>query len=91
MSTHVFVTMVADRHLDPYPEVYTSLDAAIEAARGAAHRHAAHPDTITEEPPPVDRMAALFGREDPDPWLFYIRWSTERLDSAWVVREELRT
>lgn len=85
----VFVVMVADRHIDPYPEIYTTLDDAIEGARAAARRHAAHPEVITEEPPPADTLASLLGVEDPNPWLFHIGWSTEG-DHAWVVREPIR-
>jgi hypothetical protein len=71
----VFMLIVDDKEIRPYPEVYTTLADAIAGARAAAHRHAAHPEAITEI-------------EDPHPWLFHINWWSD--SAAWVVREEIR-
>lgn len=84
----VFVTVVCYHGLDPYPEVYATLDAAIEGARAAALRHAGNPETIVEDLDP--QPDTFLGQEDPYPWLFHIAWSTEGTDAAWVTREEIR-
>jgi len=70
----IYVTMVADRHTDPEPYLFTTAAAAIAYAEAAAAENATDPDDIEEEPV--------------EGWLYYARYSVEG-DSVWVLGKEI--
>lgn len=72
----VYVAMIDDRHTDTEPYVFTTPDAAIAYAQGAAS-DGAHDDADIEE-------ETIVG------WLYYARYSDEG-DSVWVIEKELQT
>jgi hypothetical protein len=73
----VYVVMMADRHADPEPEVFTDQDAAIAYARKFAEGGAHRPGDLEEHEPPPG-------------WLYYATYSSES-DSVWVLTKKLRS
>lgn len=73
----VYVAMVADRHCDPEPYVFTTEAAAVAFARKWARDHARTPDDVEEN-------------QTPDGWLYYADHSTEG-DCVWVTSKEIQT
>jgi hypothetical protein len=71
----VYVVMMADRHADPEPEVFTDRDAAVAYARKFAEDSGRE---VEEHDPP------------PGGWLYYATYSPES-DSVWVVAKTLRS
>jgi hypothetical protein len=70
----VYVAMIADRHADPEPEVFTTSEAAINYVERWAKAHARVPENIVEE--------------EAEGWLFCLEYSPEG-DSVWVVEKHL--
>jgi hypothetical protein len=70
----LYVAMVADRHTDPEPYVFSTPEAAIGFAREWARDGARREEDFQEEPI--------------DGWLYYARYSVED-DSVWVVEKGL--
>ena len=70
----LFVAMIADRHTDPEPELFSTAAAAIDYARTYAFDHARSRRYVSEEPI--------------DGWLYHARYSDEG-DSVWVLEKEV--
>lgn len=71
----VYVAMIADRHADPEPYVFSTPEAAIAYARSQAAEFAHDPDDIDES-------------HLPKGWLYHATYSVEG-DSVWVIEKEL--
>ena len=71
----IHVAMIADRHSDPEPELFTYLENAIQYVRKWAQENASRPEDFEEPTVPED-------------WLYYATYSTEG-DSVWVLEKEL--
>lgn len=70
----VYVAIVADRHTDTEPYVFSTADAAIKYARHAAVENSDSSTDIEEE--------TMVG------WLYYARYSEEG-DAVWVIEKEI--
>ena len=68
--TTVYVAMIADRHSDVEPGVFSTPEAAIDYARRTAHEFASEPGDVEESDVPG--------------WLYHADFSPEG-DSVWVV------
>jgi hypothetical protein len=69
----VYVAMIADRHTDPEPYVFTTAEAAIAYAKAEAVAGAHDPSAIDEEPI--------------DGWLYYARYGED--SSVWVIEKTI--
>jgi hypothetical protein len=69
----IYVVMVADRHADPVPYLFTDPDVAVAYARQWAREHSL--DGEIEE-------------DDIDGWLYYATYSVES-DSVWVLAKDV--
>jgi hypothetical protein len=79
----IYVAMICDRHTDPEPYLFTTVQAAIDFARTKAIEYAQFPldeyddDEVGEQEPAEDSG-----------WLYLFTYSTEG-DSVWVLEKEL--
>jgi hypothetical protein len=71
---NVYVAMIADRHTDTEPYVFSTAEAAIEYARQCAQAYARDPEEIEEE--------------QIEGWLYHATYSAEG-DSVWVLAKEI--
>lgn len=72
----LYVAMIADRHADPEPYVFSTPEAAIEYARTKAHEYARDAADVEESNIPT--------------WLYHASYSPES-DAVWVLEKELDT
>jgi len=70
----VYVAMIADRHADPEPHLFSTADKAIEYARRIANEYALEPADVDES-------------HQPDGWLYHATYSED--DSVWVLAKEI--
>ena len=74
----VYVAMIADRHTDPEPEVFSTAEAAIGYAR----------DFALAESTYGSRTGEHYEERPVEGWLFQATYTCEG-DSVWVVEKEL--
>lgn len=70
--TTVYIAMVADRHRDPEPYVFTTAEAALEFAERFARESARRPEDFMIWP------------DTPPEWMFHASYSGEG-DAVWVL------